>query len=87
VRPDHRCPSLKRETHRHAFPLVPRAVKVGLVSGELLVNPSPQQAALSELSLTYAGASGGRALMVEAAGDQVSGWGRSLGRRGTVEST
>ncbi|KIY91717.1 polyribonucleotidenucleotidyltransferase [Monoraphidium neglectum] len=46
------------------------AVKVGLVSGELLVNPSPQQAALSELSLTYAGASGGRALMVEAAGDQ-----------------
>jgi polyribonucleotide nucleotidyltransferase len=44
---------------------------VGLLDGELLLNPSASQAALSELRLTYAGASGGRALMVEAAGDQV----------------
>lgn len=48
-----------------------RAVKVGLVDGELVLNPSPAQAALSALSLTYAGASGGRALMVEASGDEV----------------
>lgn len=50
------------------------AVKVGLVGGELVVNPPPHEAALAELALTYAGAGGGRALMVEAAGDQVRRW-------------
>lgn len=48
-------------------------MKVGLVDGELVANPTPSQAALSDLSLTYAGASGARALMVEAAGDEVGG--------------
>ena len=47
------------------------AVKVGLVDGELVVNPPPARAALSDLSLTYAGASGRRATMVEAAAEQV----------------
>ncbi|GBF93759.1 polyribonucleotide nucleotidyltransferase mitochondrial [Raphidocelis subcapitata] len=47
------------------------AVRVGLVEGELVANPSPSQTALSDLSLTYAGASGARAIMVEAAGDEV----------------
>ena len=44
---------------------------MALLDGELLINPRAAQAALSELNLTYAGASGGRALMVEAEGDQV----------------
>lgn len=47
-----------------------RAVKVGLVDDQLVVNPTPAQLASSPLNLTYAGTAT-RAVMVEAAAHQV----------------